>query len=81
MFTLGACQREIKPNPRQTGWRRWEGRDKSLQRLGGGEGGTPLIPALGRQKSNASLVYRVNSRTARATTEKPCRGRECVVIF
>ena len=36
----------------------------------------PLIPALGRQRQadfefEASLVYKVSSRTARAT-EKPC---------
>jgi hypothetical protein len=37
---------------------------------------TPLIPALGRQKQavyelEASLVYRVSSRTARATQRNP----------
>jgi hypothetical protein len=38
----------------------------------------PLIPALEKQRqvglceSEASLVYKVESRTARATTEKPC---------
>jgi hypothetical protein len=43
----------------------------------------PLIPALGGQRHSGgrgrwisefevSLVYRVSSRTARATTEKPC---------
>ena len=42
---------------------------------------TPLIPALGRQRQEdlcefeASLVYRVSSRTARATTGKACLGR------
>jgi hypothetical protein len=37
---------------------------------------TPLIPALGRQRQaisefEASLVYRVSSRTARATQRNP----------
>jgi hypothetical protein len=38
----------------------------------------PLIPALGRQRQvdldefEASLVYRMSSRTARATQRKPC---------
>jgi hypothetical protein len=34
---------------------------------------TPLIPALGKQISEfkASLVYRVSSRTARATKSNP----------
>ena len=31
----------------------------------------PLIPALGRQKQAASLVYRVSSTTARATQRNP----------
>jgi hypothetical protein len=38
---------------------------------------TTLVPALGRQRQQisefkASLVYRANSRTIRATQEKPC---------
>jgi hypothetical protein len=41
---------------------------------------TPLLPALGRQSQadlcelEASLVYRVNSRTAQGYTEKLCLG-------
>jgi hypothetical protein len=40
---------------------------------------TPLIPALGRQRQisefETSLVYKVSSRTARAT-EKPCLEKQ-----
>ena len=42
----------------------------------------PLIPILGRQKQadlcefKVSLVYRVSSRTARATQKKPCLEKE-----
>jgi hypothetical protein len=41
-----------------------------------GRGGAPLIPALGRQRQvdlefEASLVYRVSSRTARAIQRNP----------
>jgi hypothetical protein len=32
---------------------------------------TPLIPALGRQADLPSLIYRVNSRMARATQKNP----------
>jgi hypothetical protein len=32
---------------------------------------TPLIPALGRQRQEASLVYKVNSRIARAIQRNP----------
>ena len=43
---------------------------------------TPLIPALRRQRQadlcefEASLVYRVSSRTASKATEKPCLGTQ-----
>ena len=42
-----------------------------------GSGGTPLIPALGRQRQadlyefKASLIYRVSSRTGSKGAEKP----------
>jgi hypothetical protein len=39
----------------------------------------PLIPALGRQRQTeleASLVYRVSSRTARATQRNPVSGKK-----
>jgi hypothetical protein len=44
----------------------------------------PLIPALGRQRQadfehsgfEASLVYRVSSRTARATQRNPVSGKK-----
>jgi hypothetical protein len=32
---------------------------------------TPLIPALGKQRQEASLVYRVSSKTARAIQRNP----------
>jgi hypothetical protein len=44
---------------------------------------TPLVPALGRQRQadfefEASLVYKVSSRTARAIQRNPSRGKKKV---
>jgi hypothetical protein len=45
---------------------------------------TPLIPALGRQRQadfelEASLVYKVSSRTARAIQRNPVSEKKCGV--
>ena len=36
----------------------------------------PLIPALERQRQEASLVYRASSRTGSKATEKPCLQKQ-----
>lgn len=46
-----------------------------MSELGNGSRHSPLIPALGKQRRvelEASVVFRISVRAARATTEKPC---------
>ena len=77
----------MEPNPSPYGSQEKEGKEKEkLQTkytLPPGGGGTHLlVPVLGRQRKvdlcefKTSLVYRVSSRTARATQTNPVWGKK-----